>query len=234
MKSLSPILAFLMISWVSNMMKPQNTASPIQMWAWVMSFTTVVSLYICLTYLEQELGSEEDVGKSKPHEGGESRHEGASEIQILAVRSHQRGAGEAAEDGGGDHEGGGHEAGVHHHGHLEQGAHAEAGQKSESEEHGQPLASVLAIIRGEVEAESEAHGHQGKEEAASLEDVCEEVDVGPGSGGGHSHGQAGVHILEMSPHRSIELGVERVQEVVNCCSHIYLLLWNSEICKFSL
>merc|ERR1711911_228045 len=48
--------------------------------------------------LEQELRSEEDVGESQPHEGGESGHEGSSEIEILAVRSHQGGAGEAAED----------------------------------------------------------------------------------------------------------------------------------------
>ena len=34
-KSLSPLRAFLMISWVSNMMNPQNTANPIQRWAYV-------------------------------------------------------------------------------------------------------------------------------------------------------------------------------------------------------
>ena len=36
------------------------------------SFKTVFFLRIKLTHLEQELGSEKDVGKSKPHEGGES------------------------------------------------------------------------------------------------------------------------------------------------------------------
>jgi len=170
--------------------------------------------------LEQELRSEKDVCESKPHEGGESGHESASKVEILAIRSHQRGPSEAAEDGGGDHEGGGHDAGVHHHGHLEEGAHAKAGQEPESQEHGHPLASVLAIIRGEVEAEGEAHGHQGKEEAASLEDVCEEVDVGPGGGRGDGHSEAGVDILEVGPHGGIKFGVERVQEAVNCCSHI--------------
>ena len=36
------------------------------------SFKTVFFLRIKLTHLEQELGSEKDVGESKPHEGGES------------------------------------------------------------------------------------------------------------------------------------------------------------------
>ena len=34
--------------------------------------------------LEEELGSEEDVGKSKDEKGGEARHEGTTEIEILA------------------------------------------------------------------------------------------------------------------------------------------------------
>ena len=43
-------------------------------------------------------------------------------------------------------------------GHLEQGAYPEAGQEPESQEHGEPLASVLAIIQGEMKPESQADG----------------------------------------------------------------------------
>ena len=86
------------------------------MWAWVIILKNIVPSNIDLVYLEQKLRSEEDVGESKPHEGGESGHESAPEVEVFSVRSHQRGAGEAAKDGGGDHEGGGEDGGVHHHG----------------------------------------------------------------------------------------------------------------------
>ena len=76
-------------------------------------------------HLEKELGSEENVGKSEPHEGGESGHESAAQVEVLAVGGHEGGAGEAGEDAGGDHEGGGDQGGVHHHGELQQRTHAQ-------------------------------------------------------------------------------------------------------------
>ena len=79
-------------------------------------------------HLEKELGSEENVCKSQPHEGGEPGHQGAAQVEVLAVRGHEGGAGEAGEDAGGDHEGGGDQGRVHHHGELQQRTHAQTCQ----------------------------------------------------------------------------------------------------------
>jgi len=45
--------------------------------------------------LEEELGPEEDVEESKDQEGGESRHEGSTKIEIFAIRSKEGGSSEA-------------------------------------------------------------------------------------------------------------------------------------------
>merc|ERR1719376_1327315 len=64
--------------------------------------------------LEQQLGPKEDVEESEEEEGGESRKESATQVEILAIRSKKSCASEASKDGGGEHEGGRHQGGVDH------------------------------------------------------------------------------------------------------------------------
>ena len=72
-------------------------------------------------------------------------------------------------------------------------------QESEPEQHGHPGAAVLPVVGSEEESHGEAGRRQREEEAAALQQAGEQVDVGPGGGGSHRHGQAGVHILQMGP-----------------------------------
>ena len=72
-------------------------------------------------------------------------------------------------------------------------------QESEPEQHGHPGAAVLPVVGSEEESHGEAGRRQREEEAAALQQVGEQVDVGPGGRGRHRHGQAGVHILQVGP-----------------------------------
>ena len=72
-------------------------------------------------------------------------------------------------------------------------------QESEPEQHRHPGAAVLPVVGSEEESHGEAGRRQREEEAAALQQVGEQVDVGPGCGGRHRHGQAGVHILQVGP-----------------------------------
>jgi hypothetical protein len=45
-----------------------------------------------ISYLEEELGPEEDVEESQEHEGGEAGQQAATQVQVLPVRSQQGGA----------------------------------------------------------------------------------------------------------------------------------------------
>ena len=44
------------------------------------------------SYLEEELGPEEDVEETQEHKGGEAREQAATQIQVLPVRCHQGGS----------------------------------------------------------------------------------------------------------------------------------------------
>lgn len=85
--------------------------------------------------LEQKLGSEENVDEAQEHEGGQTRDQGTSQVQILTIGGDQSGASEACKHDAGEEEGGGDDTGVQHHGHVKQGAQAEAGQEGEAEHH---------------------------------------------------------------------------------------------------
>jgi len=169
--------------------------------------------------LEKQLGSEEDVEKAEEEEGGESREESAAKIEVLAIRGEQGSAGEASEYGRGEHEGGGHKRGVHHDCHGEEGAKAESGEEGEGHEHGEAGAAVLPVVRGHEQAKSNPSAKEGEDQASALEDVGEEVHVGASRGGHDGHGEGGVDIFQVAPHWRLKLGVERVQKVLNTCSH---------------
>ena len=75
--------------------------------------------------------------------------------------------------------------------------------------------------------------HRCDSVSGDLEELCEEVDVSPGGGGEHRHGEGGVHlgvgsslvgrhdthILQVAPNWRLELSVERVEEVVHAGRH---------------
>ena len=106
MKSLSPFLAFLMITWVSNMTNPQKMASPMYRWAWRNWFKSLCRCkHLHLQgYLEKQLGPKEDVKETEEEEGGEAREEGATKVEVLAIWSKESCPGKAGKDGGGKHE----------------------------------------------------------------------------------------------------------------------------------
>ena len=153
--------------------------------------------------LEEELRPEEDVDEAQPDEGGEPRAEHPGQVEILPVRGHQRGSSEAGKDCGGHQECSGDDARVHRDGHLEERSHAKSSQKSEAHQHGHSGSSVLAIVRSHEETNGQPGSQQGVEEAAASEEVGAEVDVGPGCGGQHRHGEAGVNILQVTSHRRL-------------------------------
>ena len=72
-------------------------------------------------------------------------------------------------------------------------------QEAESEQHCHPGAAVLPVVGSEEESQGEAGRRQREEQAAALQQAGEQVHVGPGGGGRHRHGQAGVHILQVGP-----------------------------------
>jgi len=171
--------------------------------------------------LEQELGPEENIDEAKPDEGGQTRAQHSSQVEILPVRGHQWSSGEAGEDCGGDKESRGDDAGVHHDGQLEKGSHAKTSQKSKSQQHGHSGASVLAVIRSHKETKSQSSRDQGVENPPATEEISAEVDIGPSRGGQHSHGEAGVDILQVSPDMRLKFRIEGVEEVVNS-RHFFL------------
>lgn len=170
--------------------------------------------------LEEKLGPEEDVGQAEDEEGGEAGHEGATEIEILAIWSKEGGSSEASKDCRGDHEGGGHQGGVHHDGHLEKGSETKTSQECKSQQHPHSHATVLSIIRGHEQSHGEPGPKEGEHDAPALEKGGEQVHVGPSRGGQHGHGEAGIHILQMGPHVPVEFSVEGVEKVVNGGGHL--------------
>ena len=163
--------------------------------------------------LEEELGPEEDVEESEEEEGGESGHEGAAKIEVLAcdevnrgvfdndyeltIWSKQGSSSEASKDSRSDHEGGGHQGGVHHDGHLQQGAQTKSSQECKAEQHAHAHCTVLAIVRSHEQAQCKSSSKEREQDAAPLEEGGEQVHVGPGRGGQHGHGEAGVHVLQV-------------------------------------
>jgi len=170
--------------------------------------------------LEEELGPEEDVEESEEEEGGESGHEGASKIEVLAIWSKQGSSSEASKDSRSDHEGGGHQGGVHHDGHLQQGAQTKSSQECKAEQHAHAHCTVLAIVRSHEQAQCKSSSKEREQDAAPLEEGGEQVHVGPGRGGQHGHGEAGVHVLQVRADIPVEFGVEGVQKTVNGGCHL--------------
>ena len=202
------------------------------MWAWTDGKWRETQVSGVSSYLEEHLRSEENVDEAEPEEGGESGGEHPSKVEILPVRSHQRGPREAGEHRGGDEQGGGYDAGVHHDGELEQGAQAQSCQEAKPEQHSHPGGAVLSIVRGQEQPECEASSEEGAEDAPTTEEVREEVDVGSSGGGQDSHGQAGVDIFQVAPDVGLteiytlyihqrqggthsQFRIERVEKVVN-------------------
>ena len=153
----------------------------------------------CSHYLEEKLRSEEDVDEAEPDEGRETRAEHPRQVEILPVWGHQGGAREAGEDCGGDEESRWHNAGVHHDGHLEEGSHTETSQKSKAQQHGHSSSSVLAVVRSHKETNSQASSEERVENPPATEEIRAQVDVGPGRGGQHRHGEAGIDVLQVGP-----------------------------------
>jgi len=154
--------------------------------------------------LKEHLRLEKDVGQSHPEEGGESADQCSSEEEVLSVGGEEGGGGEGGEDDGGEEEGVGDDGRVDPDGHVQQRSHSQSGEEGEAQEHAQPLSPVLAVVGGEVESHGQAEGGQAEEEAATLEQRGEEVDVGTGGRRQHAHRQAGVHILQVGTHLNLK------------------------------
>jgi len=110
--------------------------------------------------LEQELRPEENIDEAKPDEGGQTRAQHSSQVEILPVRGHQGGSSETGEDSGGDEESSWHKAGVHRDGQLEERSHTKTSQKSKSHQHRHSGAAILAVIRGHEETYSQSSSDQ--------------------------------------------------------------------------
>ena len=170
MKSLSPFLAFLMITWVSNMTNPQKMASPMYRWAWRNWFKSLCRCkHLHLQgYLEKQLGPKEDVKETEEEEGGEAREEGATKVEVLAIWSKESCPGKAGKDGGGKHESWGHQGGVDHDRHGEEGPKTESRKEGEGHEHWQTGSTVLSIVRGHEQAKSNPCTQKREDQAAAL------------------------------------------------------------------
>jgi len=169
--------------------------------------------------LEKKLGPEKDVEESQEEESVEAREEGPTKVEVFTIRSKEGSSSEGGEDCGGEHESRGDNGRVEPDGHAHQGSQAKACEEGESQEHSHPHAAVLAVVRGHEEAEGETKPQQGEKEAPALEKAGVKMDISPCRGGHDRHGEAGVDILEVRPHGSLELRVEAVEEIVNSRSH---------------
>lgn len=76
--------------------------------------------------LKDQLGAHEDVKQSHPEECGHGGHEGAAQVEVVAVGGEEGGPGEAGKDHGGEEESVGNDPGVDADGHVQKGAGAEA------------------------------------------------------------------------------------------------------------
>jgi len=169
--------------------------------------------------LEKKLRPEKDVEEAEEEEGVEAREEGSTKVEVFTIRGKKGSSCEGGKDRGGEHESRGDNGRVEPDGHAHQGSQPQACQEGKTKEHSHPHAAVLSVVRGHEEAEGEAKPQQGKEEASTLEKAGVKVNVSPCCGSHDRHGEAGVDILEMRPHRGLELRVEAVEKVVNGCSH---------------
>jgi len=174
--------------------------------------------------LEQKLGPEEDISEPEDEKGREARHEGATEIEILAIWSKEGSSSKASKDRGCDHEGRGHQGGVHHDCHLQERAQTKTSQEGKSKQHPHAHAAVLSIVWGHKQTQSKTCSEEGEHDSSSLKEGGEQVHVGPGSGGHHGHSEAGVDILQVGANISIKFSVERVEEIVDSCCHLDSLL----------
>ena len=168
-------------------------------------------------YLKEELWSEENIDEAKPDESWQTGAQHPSQVEILPVGGHQGGSwekwlnlfilhknliltSETGEDCGGDEESSWHKAGVHRDGQLEERSHTKTSQKSKSHQHRHSGAAILAVIRGHEETYSQSSSDQWVENASATKEISAQVDVGPGRGGQHRHGEAGVDVLQVGPH----------------------------------
>jgi len=119
--------------------------------------------------LEKQLGPEENVSQAENEEGREARHEGSTEIKILAIWSKQSSSCKASKHGRGDHEGGGHQGGVHHDGHLQERTQAKTSQECKAEKHSHAHATVFSIVRGHEKTQGKSCSKEREHESTSLQ-----------------------------------------------------------------
>jgi len=179
--------------------------------------------------LEEKLGPEKDVEESKEQKGGESGHESATKVEILAIWSEEGSSSKASKHGRGDHEGGWDKGWVHHDGHLKERTQTETSQEREAKQHAHAHATVLSIVRSHEEPQSQACAEQREQDPSSLEQGGEQVDVGSSCSSHHGHGQAGVHVLQVGPNIPIKFGVERVEKIINGGCHFDFFLLCSSV-----
>jgi len=158
--------------------------------------------------LEKKLGPKEDVGQAENEEGGKARHEGSTEIKILAIWSKESGSSKASKHSRRDHEGGGHQSGVHHDGHLQERTQAKTSQECKAKKHSHAHATVFSIIRGHEKPKGKSCSQEREDDSSSLQQAGEQVHVGPCRGGHHGHGEAGIHVLQVGANIAIKFGVE--------------------------
>jgi len=158
--------------------------------------------------LEQKLGPEEDISEPEDEKSGEARHEGSTEIEILAIWSKESCSSKASKHGRGDHEGRGHQSGVHHDGHLQERTQAKTSQECKAKKHSHAHATVFSIVRGHEKPKGKSCSQEREHDSSSLQEAGEQVHVGPCRGGHHGHGEAGIHVLQVGANIAIKFGVE--------------------------
>ena len=164
--------------------------------------------------LEDQLWLEKDVQEAEPEESWEAAHQGATEEQVVAVGGDQGSARKCGKDHGGHQECVGDYSRVDPHGHVKNWAGSEASQESETEQHREPLTSVLAIVRCEVKGSDKAKAGEAVQEASTAKQICEEVNICSGCGRKDAHRQAGVDALQVGSDVNLQLVVEGIEEAV--------------------
>jgi len=132
--------------------------------------------------LKEHLRLEKDVCQSHPEEAAESAEQSAAQKEVLSVGGEEGSAGEGSEDDGGQQQGVGNDGGVDADGHVQEWSHAQPGEEGEAQEHGQPLAAVLAVVRREVESHGQPEAQEAEHDPSAAQQRREEVNVGAGRG----------------------------------------------------
>ena len=109
------------------------------------------------TYLENQLGLEKDVQESQPKQGWKAAQQSSTQIEVATIRSKEGSTGETGKNDSRHEKSIGNQTGIDPDSHVQKGSSAEAREKGKAQKQGQTSGSIFAIVRGRVEAESQAH-----------------------------------------------------------------------------